>query len=330
MLQKIRIRPVRLIGLLLLITVLAWIPAASAQTAWAASSAPGINARITVSNIQKLLAKYDTDGAYIIKKQLAAGDNILAWFSNSKRIADGIDTAVHEETHGYSYAYAKRSGMAYFVGNKRTVYVPYTSVYPSKKMAASIPKSLRTFRYNTYVGQPSANLSSNVNGAYGLLNEFMAYRAGMKTTVSLYSYFADKKASWDVWTGFISGCESNKLAYGEFKYYILHYLYYAKKHQPAVYKGIVNNRNFCKAYRIIESNYAKQIRLYETNLKKMKKILEKRGYRVTISKDFVTVYNSRGTGEGRGRFTADYNRLKKQCSKSKYASIHKKLVNNGK
>lgn len=329
MLQNIGIKRPGLIALLILITIFAWIPA-SAETAWAASSAPGLNARITTGNIQKLLAKYDPDGAYIVKKQIKAGDDILTWFSNSHRIVDGIDTAVHEETHGYSYAYAKSQGMAYFVGNKRTVYIPYTSVYPSKKMAASIPKSLRTFRYNTYVGQPSENLSSNVNGAYGLLNEFMAYRAGMKTTVSMYSYFVDKKASGDIWKGFVSGCESNKLACAEFKYYILHYLYYAKKHEPQVYKGIVNNKQFCKAYRIMESNYAKLIRIYEKDLKKMKKILEKRGYRIEISNQYVSFYNSRGTGEGRGRFTSDYNRLQKQIKKSKYAAIHKKLVSNGK
>ena len=54
------------------------------------------------------------------------------------------------------------------------------------------------------------------------------------------------------------------MAYAEFKYYILNYLYYAKKHHPDVYKGIVNNKEFCKAYKTLESSYAKLIKEYET------------------------------------------------------------------
>lgn len=317
-----------LITLTVLLTLLTWLPL-SARPAWAASAAPAINARITKTNVQKLLGKYDPDGAYIIKKQLAAGDDIMAWFFDGNRIIDRIDTAVHEETHGYSYSYAKASGLAYFVGKKKTVYVPYTKVYPSKKMAASIPKSLRTFRYETYVGESSASLSSNVNGAYGLLNEFMAYRAGMNTTVSLYSYLTDKKADWDPWRRFVTGCENNRLAFGEFKYYILHYLYYAKKHNPQVYNGIVKNKNFCRAYRIMESSYRKLITTYEKDLNKMKNTLEKKGYKVSLSDGEVMVYS--GTkGTGVSRFSDDYKKLQKEMKKSRYLSIHKKLAKNGK
>lgn len=89
------------------------------------------------------------------------------------RMLDGMNTAVHEETYGYSYSYGTYSfsgkTTAYFVGNKKTVYVPHTMVYQSKEMAKTIPKRLRTFRYNTYVAKPSAYLSSNVDGAYKTL-----------------------------------------------------------------------------------------------------------------------------------------------------------------
>lgn len=318
----------RLITLTVLLTLLTWLPI-SARPTWAASGAPGINAKITKSNVQKLLGKYDPDGAYIIKKQLTAGGDIMNWFSDGKRIIDRIDTAVHEETHGYSYSYAKASALAYFVGKKKTIYVSHTKVYPSKKMAASIPKSLRTFRYDTYIGNPSPNLSSNINGAYGLLNEFMAYRAGMNTTLSLYSYLTDKKADWSAWQRFVTGCENNRLAFGEFKYYILHYLYYAKKHNPQVYNGIIKNKEFCKAYRLMEHSYRKLITAYEKDLKKMKAALEKKGYKVRISDGEIMVYSGR-KGTGVRRFSADYKKLYKEVKKSRYGSIHKKLVRNGK
>lgn len=32
-------------------------------------------------------------------------------------------------------------------------------------------------------------------------------------------------------------CENERQAYAELKYYILHYLYYAKKHYQDIYKG---------------------------------------------------------------------------------------------
>lgn len=330
--QKIQspMKTVRAGVLIILIMLLAWLPA-SAQTAYGAS-APGIDAKITTGNVQKLLKKYDGDGAYIISKRLAAGSDILFWFTGDSRILDGIDTAVHEETHGYHVSYAKWPRFAYFVGNKQTVYVAHTKVYPSKKMAASIPKELRTFRYNTYVGKPSNDLSSNVNGAYGLLNEFMAYRSGMNTMISLYPYCAAQKADSEVWHTFVAECENNRLAYGEFKYYILHYLYYAKKHYPDVYRGILKNKSFCRAYWILESRYARLIRTYEADLKKMQAVFEEAGGKVQITDDTVWIYSGvEGSfNNGVGRFTSDYEKLLKEIKKSRYAAIHSSLVKNGK
>lgn len=295
----------------------------------AASKIPGFKAKVTEKNILKILNKYDKDGAYVMKKQINKGDNILWWFSNA-RIIDGMNTAVHEETHGYSHSYGTYSfsgtTTAYFVGNKKTVYVPHTAVYQSKEMANSIPKRLRTFRYNTYVAKPSAYLSSNVDGAYGLMNEFMAYRMGMSTTIALFPYYKAKKAGWDEWQVFINNCENDRLAYAEFKYYILNYLYYAKKHHPDVYNGIVNNKEFCKAYRTLESSYVKLIKEYEKDLKKIKKEMKAAGYQMQISDEMIMVYSSQGAGTGTGRFTSDYNKLQKELRKDKYLSIHRKLV----
>lgn len=310
------------------IVLLISLPVSSVEVS-AASGIPGFKAKVTEKNILKILNKYDKDGAYVMKKQISKGDNILWWFSGG-RIIDGINTAVHEETHGYSHSYGTYSfsgeTTAYFVGNKKTVYVPHTTVYQSKEMAKSIPKHLRTFRYDTYVAKPSAYLSSNVDGAYGLMNEFMAYRMGMSTTIALFPYYKSKKAGWDEWKVFINNCENDRLAYAEFKYYILNYLYYAKKHHPDVYKGIVNNKEFRKAYRILESSYAKLIKEYEKDLKKIKKEMAAAGYRMEISDGTVMVYSPQGAGTGIGRFTSDYNKLQKELRKDKYLSIHKKLV----
>lgn len=308
----------------MLFQVIACMPAAGGDVQ-AVSAVPVINAKVSKNNVLKILNRYDKDGAYILKKQIAKGDNVMRWFSGGTAIADRVSTAVHEETHAYSYSYRKKKGMAYFVGKKKTVYVPRTKVYRTKKMAKSIPGNLRTFRYNTYVARPAKYLSSNVDGAYGLLNEFMAYRTGMNTSVSLFPYYAGQDADWNAWSGYIMECENGKLAYAEFKYYILHYLSYAKKHYPKVYKGMVNNRQFCTAYRKIESGYAKLIRQYEKDLKNMQSLMAKKGYQIEIADDTVWIHYA-GYGTGVSRYSADYQKLQAELSKGKYKAIHKKLV----
>lgn len=316
---------------ILLLTVILTIttPFSSYETS-AAQKEPSLNASVSAKNIQALLKKYDPDGAYIMQKQIAKGDDICTWFSSQDRIIDSINTAIHEETHGYSFAYAKNYNQtAYFVGKKKTIHVTHTKVYRSKLMARSIPKRLRTFRYNTYVAKPTAHLASDVEGAYGLLNEFMAYQRGMNTVVLLFPYLKKQGADWSAWHSYISDCENDRQAYGEFKYYILHYLYYAKKHYPDVYKGIVNNRQFCKAYKTLEKNFRKCIKQYETDLQKIKQIVDANPeYRLEITDERVMLNNDYG-GVGISRFTADYKKLCKEAEKKKYKSIHKALVRKG-
>ncbi len=294
-----------------------------------ASGAPAASAPVTQANILSLLKQYDPDGFYILKKQIRKNDDILQWFSGSSVILDGINTAVHEETHGYSFAYRKKGKTAYFVGNKKTVYVKQTKIYRSKKMAGSIPQDLRTARYSVYIADPSKNLSSNVQGAYGLLNEFMAYCSGMHTTLCLYPYLESEHVDWDMWERFIVSCENDKLAYAEFRYYVLHYLYYAKKHYPKVYKGILKNKAFCKAYRKIERRFAGQVAEYEADLLRLKAHLENAG-KTLILTDGEAILYSRGGGTGVGRYTSDYKNLMQEMEKKRYQNIHAKLLKNGK
>lgn len=319
-----RIKQIFILLLTVILTITA--PFSSCEIS-AAQKEPSLNAKVTAQNIQTLLKKYDPDGAYIMQKQIAKGDDICTWFSSQGRIIDSIDTAIHEETHGYSFYYAKTYNQtAYFVGNKKTIYVTHTKIYNSKIMARSIPKKLRTFRYNTYVAKPRANLASNVQGVYGLLNEFMAYQRGMNTVVLLFPYLQKQDADWGAWKQNISSCENDRQAYAEFKYYILHYLYYAKKHYPDVYKGIINNRQFCRAYKTLEKNFRKCIKQYENDLDKLKQIVAAHpGYWLEVTDENIMLCDDSG-GTGVGRFTADYEKLCKEIGKKKYKSMHNALV----
>lgn len=280
---------------------------------------PKLEAAATQKNVMSLMNTYNKDSAYILQKSIDRGKNILVWWSPDERIIDSIDTAVHEECHGYTfYEYNPFLGEAIYTGNKSSINVNYTKVYPSKEMSRTIPVNLRTFRWDTYVGNPSANLTSDVDGVYGLLDEFTAYYWGMNAELSLYPYLKKVNASVADWKGFISACANGRLAYAEFKYYIMQYLSYAKQKYPDIYKDIIENKNFIKAYTTIEQKFASQITQFETRMLDLKKLLEAQGYGVTIENGFFYV-----GGSGCGIFQEDYDKLIREINSSKYANILK-------
>lgn len=51
----------------------------------------------------------------------------------------------------------------------------------------------------------------------------MTYRASMNTVVSLYPHYGSQKLDWNIRPVYVRDCENGRLAYAEFKYYILHY-----------------------------------------------------------------------------------------------------------
>ena len=252
----------RFFSLLICLGILLGMPRLTSHAAAGADSTT-----VTLDSVMDILEKYDADGAFIMRYAVNQGDNVLVWWGNSDDLISGLETAVHEECHGYSfYNSAYWQGEAIYTGNEKCIQVPYTDVYQSMEMARTIPANLRTSRYDIYVGENSGNSASNVSGAYGMLNEFTAYCWGLNNTVSLYPYYQSLGADIDRWREFATGGANGRMAYAEFKYYILMYLAYAKENYPAVYEGIKGNREFRDAYFTIEAKYAKLIAEYERKL----------------------------------------------------------------
>ncbi len=279
------------------------------QSMTASAAVPGLNSAVTQKNVLALADTYDKDGSYILRSSILKGRNILEWWDSGTSLWRGMDTAVHEECHAFSFLNASYNSEIIYLGNQKYINVPYTSVYPSQEMALTMPQKLRTFRWATYVGNPTPNMASDVWGAYGLLNEFTAYCWGMHMTLSLYNYLKSSRASTGEWLFFLNNCANGRLAYAEFKYYILHYMYYAKKHYPAVYKGIKKNKYFVKAYTTVEKKFAAQ------NAKFLK-YANKLGWQ--ISGDWC---RDPVSGYGLNIFQGDYDRLTKEVSKKKYRNL---------
>ncbi|MDO5135265.1 MAG: hypothetical protein Q4D55_04360 [Eubacteriales bacterium] len=279
----------------------------------------------TEDQLLRFLKKYDRDGHYILDKQRRRGGRILSWFSpGSKMVSEGLEVAVHEETHGYSFQdypwWSGAQGESIYTGNQKKIDVRYTKVYRSREMARTIPASLRTERYDLYVGNPTANLASDVNGAYGLLNEFTAYYWGMHTIMSLKPYFEKNARKPSDWNVYLHSGSNDRMAYAEFRFYILEYLYYAKKHYPQIYNGIMNNKNFVKAFQTIDKKFIRQNKAYERQLKRLVKYYNKKGIWSEIRGDFIFL-----GGSGVGIRTSSYNKLMKEMKKKKYQPILKIL-----
>ena len=298
---------------ILLVVVLTATPAMAA--------APGINASITRENVLSLLKAYDKDGYYLVKNGgLSNGSqDFLQWFKGQKRIIDAIDTCVHEQCHGCTFIGGDQERI--YRGNGKFYQVTYTDIFLTKNIAASMPKEGKIFRFKTYVSEPSPYLASNVEGIYGLLNEFTAYSYGMNNTVKLYKYFKKQASDFSTWMPFINNGANDRLAYSEFRLFMMHYLYYAKKKFPSVYKGIMNNTSFKEAFSYIDTRFRKNISTYEKYLQKAVTLLTQKGH-VAEVRDGIFWCDHRGTG----LFEEEYKAIMQVLNKSKYKKIYNALM----
>ena len=221
-------------------------------------NAPSSDAPLSKENILALLDVYDPDGAYIIRN---SDDSILLEWFDSNTMGDAVEdmnTAVHEQCHIFTtkngFRYNATTGKytpideRIYIGGENSVFVPFTEVYDSREMVASIPDSLRTSRFNTYINTDNETTSSRQHGIYGILNEFAAYCWGTNTSLRLVPY-AEQNGLSDM-------TRSNVyVAYAEFRYYTLQYLLYARDFYPEIYDGIINNSTYVSVVRTIENTY---------------------------------------------------------------------------
>ena len=250
-------------------------------TVQTAAAAPAFDAPATEENAVALLQAYDPEGYYIVKTQIDSGSSSLSfWLSGYGSLAGRLDTAVHEEFHGYTH---EKNGMGGWSGNN---YVQHETIYAGKEngdiiidylnaggkdyktenFTKSLPEEMRTFRYDTYASE-GASASSNQNGIYGLINEYAAYHWGFQNQLALYPYYKANNSYDD----FYNGCINDYQAYEEFRYWILGLLNYEKKNAPEQYKIHMENKQWIKAYYLITTRFRKWIDMYKKYLAEIDK-----------------------------------------------------------
>jgi len=127
------------------------------------------------------------------------------------------------------------------------------------------PKVKDMFRFDTYVDDgETGNVGSNVNGIYGLMNEYCAYYNGALSALILYEVFKDKHSdkeeeerffrNMEMWLSVSAMCEAS--AFYQFNSFIGAYLIYAKENYNEVYTDIINNSLLVESYSIVTYNFS--------------------------------------------------------------------------
>ncbi len=268
--------------------------------------------------ILQILKDYSPTGYYIVNQYETAPEEVefkeWKWrikkhdfmeFVSGDTIVDllrSINTVVHETAHSYTlvktYQLCKdRNGKslpnydAYYIGNETNITVKKTPIFNTTEIMGSIPESLRTFRFKTYVSDSSdKNIRSKTHGVYGLLDEYHAYYHGNKAAFDLYPYYRDKMTeSPEKWHNYLYGVNSSFAANMEFKFFIIKYLQYAKANYPKFYRAILRNKNFCAAFWAIEKNHAQLARDYFNVKEEIFEMFRKEGYTVSEDDKFFTI-----------------------------------------
>lgn len=310
----------RMIGAWLIVCMLVSVTSTTAS----ADSVPGLAGSVTEENVLKLLRQFDKDGYFLVDYGYRRNTPWMSYYSQGDRLIDSLDTVVHEEFHDYSIVGNQKQRI--YTGRKHAIIVDFTKIFKTVEMVRSVPKRCRTTRFPTYVSKPVPNLASNVQGIYGLLNEFSAYHWGMNNNIHMFAYYDRFADAMNTWNSFVADGASNRLAYAEFKYYILHYLYYAKQHHPLVYRQIMSNKKFRTAYRINERHFWKMIQTFEKDLTTIKGKLEKQGYHVEYTEEAFVAFDYTGSGNGMSLLNDEYSVLMKELEKDRYVSIQKALL----
>ncbi|MGB0524616.1 MAG: hypothetical protein ACPGJS_16705 [Flammeovirgaceae bacterium] len=231
-----------------------------------------------------------------------------------QQMLESFGTVIHESCHGYNFQigiskmkavnYANNY-QGYYISPTIKIAAPEYTVYRSTELNKVVPKAWqkKIFRYDTYVGDGS-EVSSQVNGIYGMIDEFDAYYQGTKANLELQNYYETfcDYSDTECWADYLSESSSSLYAYYEFRLFIAWYLKYAKQKYPKVYKETMSNQTLRVAFTLINNLYADlQNEYFARRAEIIKKLNTHSNKRVTVENGFLMIYDKDGMGaSGKG------------------------------
>lgn len=308
--------------------------------------------------ILQLLKNYSPTGYYIVDQYEKIPEEVefkyMKWKKKkddfmefvkgdtTKDLLAAINVVVHETCHTYTklaayqlseerFGKASAGYDAHYIGNNTNILVKRTLVFDTGEIASSIPESLRTFRFKTYVSTESDDgsklLGSKYLGIYGLLDEFNAYYHGNKAAFDLYPYYRDKMPPGAMkWHDYFWGVNASFAANMEFKFFILKYLQYAKAKYPEVYQGIIGNKDFKEAFWAIDKNHAELIAEYFKVTEEIYESLRKEGFTVSEDEKYYYMGKTIHTSSlGTRNHMESFYLLQKEMEKDEYQILLEEL-----
>jgi|GEM_PF-6235181 len=221
--------------------------------------------------------------AYSILSQVPAA--FYARYATDTTMAgllEDLNTVVHESCHALNHK-------GYFVSEKIFITCEPKPVFNSHELIKSIPPSTyKTFFRHDYVFV-ERNLSSQVSGIYGLLNEFCAYYHGDLIDWQIAQNKELISSKYPAYRAALNMEKSGSTldAFYEFSTMMSWYLQYARKNYPKDYETIMNDKSLRVAFTLLyerSSSHVKRniqagynpkpayVKLYEEALPELNKL----------------------------------------------------------
>jgi len=276
------------------------------------------------------LKRWSPDGWHIVDtyvKRVPDGTDFMEYWDGGKddQRWDSLNTIVHELAHGYMGELADWDSVYYYVSPTESNMVGVGEVYRTQAMVPSIPQELRTFRFS-YVDTDDTMLGSQTQGAYGLLNEMTAYWVGTQASADMLPLFEATAASAS-WQDFFNSVNGTLYGILEFRFFVLRYLMYAQEHEPAVYKDIMANKAFRKAFAAVDLRARDFVAGWLTKKPAIYEKIRKAGIGIS-EKDSMVMLEAPGEGStGFGTFMDIYELLRLEMAKPAYTSLISLLYN---
>jgi hypothetical protein len=245
-------------------------------------------------------------------------------------------TNVHEIAHAYcglnSFRHARENGIKldmnkaeefFYYSPERSFFIsfPLKSLFPSRELKASIPRHLRTFRYDTYI---DGITSTQSEGVIGLLNELHSYYLESKFCLEMLEPY--KTAEGSEASGlfeWVHNTQSKMTAFYEFDYFIKEYFLLMKQKYPSRYNELKRYRPFTEAYSAIRTSYKELVSNYLVKIRSEMAALNSNGKaEVTLEGyDLWVREGSSDTSTGTPVFSKDLEILAPVLESDRYREI---------
>ncbi len=270
---------------------------------------------------------------------LASEAPAVAWVDEltSDGVLKSLNTIVHETVHGFTSSWPfvllgsdanvkyrfSDNYSAYYLAQDEVYLVKHTKVFNSNKIAPHIPESLKTFRYDPYIYPISEDLGSQVQGIYGLMDEWNAYYHGTKTAYNLFDHYQElAKNEPEIYLEHISDLAGTYFAYYEFKYYILSYMILARNKYPEVYSDILTNYELRNAYRAVDEKFDALIGDFQLRLDNLVESVNSESGSTRVAERNGYYFIGR---KGVGLFVKERDSLKKELAKDEFMEMDRIL-----